>query len=201
MGAQAQCRVGGDGLDAARVGVEAGGLAADAAEGVRAGELGVALRGQAGVLAAEQADAGGGHEGRGGGGVQVQQRFGEALDGVAQGAAVGFPGFVALHGAAVLALGLRVHGVGVCLQGPLAIVAGQALCALLAGTLAQGITQLACGLELTHGFGGVHLGAVDAGALPAAGCGAHEQAFARAQGGPAFGVAIEAFAQPPLDGE
>ena len=73
MGAQAQARVGGDGIDAARVGVQAGGLAADGAHGVGGGQVGVALRGQAGVLSAEQADAGRGDPAGAGRGVKVQQ--------------------------------------------------------------------------------------------------------------------------------
>ena len=51
--------IGGDGFDTTGVGVQAGGLAADAAQGVACGQLHIALHGHAGVLAAEQADGGG----------------------------------------------------------------------------------------------------------------------------------------------
>ena len=52
---QAQLTIGGDGFDATGMRVQAGGLAADAAQGVACGQLHIALHGQAGVLAAEQA--------------------------------------------------------------------------------------------------------------------------------------------------
>lgn len=196
VGAQAQGAVGGDAVDAAGMGVEAGGLAADAAQGVGTGEVRVAVRGQAGVLAAEQADAGRGHEGGGAGGVQVQQGLGKFFNRVAQGAALGFLGRLPVHGAGVPALGLGVDGLGVLLQGLGGVVAAQALGALLGGALAQGVAQLVGGLELGHRLGGVHLGALHAGALRVARGAAEQQALPGAHHGPAFGVAVEAFAQP-----
>ena len=196
MGAQAQGAVGRDGLDAARVRVEAGGLAADAAEGVGAGQVGIALRAQTGVLAAEEADAGRCREGGRGGCVQVQQRLVEALDGVGQCAARCLLGFLPVDAAFVLASGLRIDVVCVLLQGLPGIVAGQPLRALLAGALAERVAQLARGLELACCLGRVHLRAVDAGALCVAGRCRQQEALTCAHHGPAFGVAVKAFAQP-----
>ena len=197
VGAQAQARVGGDGLDAAGVGVQAGGLAADGAHGVGCGQVGVALRGQAGVLAAEQADAGRGDPAGAGRGVEVQQGFGKTLHRIGQGAAaLGLLGFLSTHAAFVAALRLGVHLLGVVLQRLLGVVAGQALRPLLAGALAQGLAQLAGALELRHGLHRVHLAAGHAAAHGRAGCGGEQQALARAHHGPAVGGAVKAFSQP-----
>jgi len=193
VGAQAQGGVGGNGLDAARVGVEAGGLAADGAQRVRGREVGVALGAQGGVLAAEEAQVFGADEGRAARGVKVKLGAGEGLDGILQGAAarLGLAGILAVEGGGQLAAGAGVHGVGVRHPGLAAVtvavmVAAQAERALLAGAVAEGLAQLPAGAQLGDGLAGVHLGAGHAAALRGAGGGAQQHALASAHHGPNF---------------
>ena len=82
----------------------------------------------------------------------------------------------------VAALRLGVHLLGVVLQRLLGVVAGQALRALLAGALPQGLAQLAGAFELRHGLHRVHLTAGHAAAHGWAGRGGEQQAKARALG-------------------
>ena len=116
VGTQAQLAIGGDGFDATSMRVQAGSLAADAAQGVACGQLHIALHGHAGVLAAKQADGGGRDECRCDRGVKVHQGLGKLFYGVGQGAALGFFSLLAVDAAAVFALGLRAHGIGMALH-------------------------------------------------------------------------------------
>ena len=138
--------------------VQAGGLAADAAQGVACGQLHIALHGHAGVLAAEQADVGGcdecGRDRR----VKVNQGLGKLFRWGQPGCD---PWFLA---SCPLTLPLCLpwacaHGIGMALHGLLGIKAVQGLGALLLCALAQGLAQLLGGFELGHGLSGVHLGA------------------------------------------